>query len=336
MFCTQCGRRVRPGTKFCRFCGAVLRNLPASTAGEVAARSFWKGWGKWMTVAAIVIVVGVGAAVGVLYGRGSNPESTTVASPIQASMTTTTTALPSSPGQSMERASLPLSAGRSQVLIVAPQAKSITVGETFKVRAWLSHGTAVYEPTTFTLLSDAPAVASAVGDTITATGSGSTEVRVEAGTRATTVWAEVFKDRGAFNEGGANTEPLPESPISTDGRISILLMDIEFSEGPGLWVLEGLVRNETDAGLSVATGSFALYFPEGVRYRPNLDSAFYRSSEEGESESNSNWTLSPGEWTSVSLLFDTQAGDSAKGVWLVFDDGESLIAIPADGSCPGE
>jgi hypothetical protein len=99
MFCTQCGKEVRTGSRFCPYCGEALPTVPPSFGAPTVEsstglpdpserqRSPWRGlW--WVIVALIVVVLAGGGTGGYLIVHGHHSSAPTVESELLAWLAT--------------------------------------------------------------------------------------------------------------------------------------------------------------------------------------------------------------------------------------------------------
>jgi hypothetical protein len=230
--------------------------------------------------------------------------------------------------------SLPSFAGRPQVLALAPSGKSMIVGKSVTVQAALSSGDEVYKPATFALTTGDPDVAVTSGATITSVGAGSTKITVEVGGFSETIGIDVYPDQDTFDSELDGWGPLWDGPIFTDGRMTLVSPSGDIGDDPATWRMSLSVSNGTSGEMLLTPELFALYPRSGGRYGSNSSTVFYPASEGHYEEQDSSWELGRGENVGMTLFFNVQSGEALDGAWLVFDDGKSLICLPADGDFP--
>ena len=265
-------------------------------------------------------------------GDGSSNTTATVSSekpPLTPSTVAPTSSTTLTPTDTLGSAS-PDTSGRSPVMRLMPSGKVMLVGESVEVRAEIMKDSSGYRPTKFELQSEDPSVASADGSAIAAVGAGSTHVYVVTDVGTEYVSVSVYADAQTRDDAEPFEAFMPEAPIYTDGRVTIGSWGPPGNGEDTEVFVTGFLDNVADQDLALSVDQFRLVWPkqQGLEVPTHTGSGFDESMYEGELLGDSCVVTAGGE-VGLNLSFVLpEAADWSTG-WLVFEDAESMIAIPA-------
>jgi hypothetical protein len=209
---------------------------------------------------------------------------------------------------------------------IAPQGKSMIVGEFFQIRVADPNRDGEYINSGCSLRSTDPTIASVSGDTVTARGEGYTQISVQLVSGTQSIAVEVYANQEEYQSGVDSFGPLWEGPVFTDARLAITASVGESTTDQGTYCIYGQITNMGQSDVALTADAFHLDALSGADHvATSISDRQFLLSYEGNASPSKTWSLGSGEKVYVELSFSLPAGGIPDNILLGFDDGESYI-----------
>ncbi len=203
----------------------------------------------------------------------------------------------------------------------APAAKTMEIGDSFRVRTAHPNRGGGYIDDDFTLSSLDSSVVSVSEATVTAVGEGHTQVLLHLYWDTVPIYVEVLE-----NLDDADFGPRWDGPGFTDGRVLVKAWVGQMPREPDQQMIIVTMANRSNQDVFLSRDMFDFRLPsEGGYVTCPIDDVEFGLSELGDDHTKSEWTLKPMEMLHAVFYFRAPAKGTVDELLLGFDDGESYI-----------